>query len=220
MASENGRFVSTVYRFWRALGASLQDVKMRMDQGGSLRGSNMRHFFIFCVGMFAFFARGQASVLPIKRTSGPSPESPVMKVELYWAEFKPVAGLTRDKGVPFGEEGSSLIYLHKKAALSNEDIGEARVDGEVSAGNGAAGKLYGVKMYLTKEGKQNLGRSGESGKKKVLVTVLDGREGSAFYVDVANLKNFVQPIGFFQKDQAEQLVNKINKSLPPVPAKK
>lgn len=57
----------------------------------------------------------------------------MMKIEFYWAEFKPVVGLTREKGVPFGEEGSSLIYLNKNPALANEDIGEARINGEMAS---------------------------------------------------------------------------------------
>lgn len=146
-----------------------------------------------------------------------TPAKPGIKVELRWAEFKVVPDLTLDKGVPFGEGDAPPIYLHKKAVLTNEDILEARIEGELTLGSALKGPVYGVNLYLTEDGKKKLARAGEPGKKKLLVTVMDGRDGSAFYVDVADLSKFVQPVGYYYKDQAERLVAGINRPVEPAP---
>ena len=169
------------------------------------------------VATFATAAEdSEESALPAQKQT---PAKPEIKVELRWAEFKPVPGVTEDKGVPFGEGDAPLIYYHKQAVLTNEDIAEARLEAEFTVGTGdTAMKLHSVNLYFTKEGKQKLAKSGEPGKKKLLGTLLDGRDTSTFYVDVADLSKFVQPVGFYAKKDAERIVQGIKP--PAVPAAK
>ena len=160
------------------------------------------------VATFAKAAQDSEQSAPRSETP---PARPRIKVELHWAEFKRVSGLTVDKGTPFGEEGTSLIFLHKQAVLTIEDVAEASVGGEFTVGAGdAAKKLHGVTLYFTEEGKRKLAKSGEPGKKKLLALLLDGRNPSAFYVDVADVSNFSQPVGFYEKKDAEDMVAGIN----------
>lgn len=157
-----------------------------------------------------FAPTAKASKDPAPRSEKPPPAGPGIKVEFRWAEFKPVRGRTEEKGVPFGEEGSSLVYLHKQAVLTNEDIAEARVGGEFTFGVGdRAKKLYGVSVYLSPEGKQKLARAGEPGTKKLLALLVDGRNTSTLYVDVADLSRFIVPVGFYEKSDAERITEGI-----------
>ena len=142
------------------------------------------------------------------------PAMPGIKIEFRWAEFKPVAGLTEDKGVPFGEEGTSLTFFHKQAALTNADIAEARVEkGFLWEINGQKIELHCVKLYLTKEGQQKLAKSGKPGTKQLLALLVDGRNTSTFYVDVADLTNFAQGVGYYELKDAEGLAAQINATI-------
>ena len=142
------------------------------------------------------------------------PAKPGIKIEFRWAEFKPVAGLTEDKGVPFGEEGTSLTFFHKQAALTNTDIAEARVEkGFLWEINGQKIELHCVKLYLTKVGKQKLAKSGKPGTKQLLALLVDGRNTSTFYVDVADLTNFAHGVGYYELKDAEGLAAEINAAI-------
>lgn len=146
---------------------------------------------------------------------------PRVKLELRWAEFRHVPGLTEEKGVPFGEGDSPLTYFHKQALLTNEDIAEVRIEGEITQGVGeTAKKLHGVNLYLTNEGKEKLKRAGEPGKKKLLATLIDGRNASTMYVDVADLSKFVQPVGMYERPDAERLAAGIKRPAAPAPEAK
>jgi dipeptidyl aminopeptidase/acylaminoacyl peptidase len=133
---------------------------------------------------------------------------PSIKIELHWAEFKHVPGLTDERGIPFGEGDAAPYFLHKQAIVTNEDIAEARIEGSFLLG---MKKLYNVKLYLTNEGKQKLARTGVPGKSKLLASVVDGnRDGGAFYVDVKDLSDFSYLIGFHEQADAERRVAEIN----------
>lgn len=70
-------------------------------------------------------------------------------------------------------------------------------------------------MYFTKEGKQKLAKSGEPGKKKLLALLVDGRNPSMIYVDVADLSKFTQPVGFYEKNDAERIAQGIKRPAKP-----
>ena len=129
---------------------------------------------------------------------------PGTKVELRWAEFKPVPGVTEAKGIPFGEEGSSLTYLHKQAVLTNEDLAEVRLgDPFTWEINGKKIELYSVNLYFTKEAKEKLVKAGQPGKNQLLALLIDGRNTSTMYVNVADLSKFSQTVGSYEKPDAE-----------------
>lgn len=170
--------------------------------------------FVPYAGMFSSKAKVDqivATFAKVAQDSGEPLARPRVKVEFHWAEFKKVPGLTEDKGVPFGEGNAPLTYMHKKAILTPEDIAEARIGGTIQVGDGTI-DVYGVNLYLTKEGKEKLARACEPGKKKVLVSVIDGRQGgSADCVDAARIPDLVPSLGYYHIGYSAQLVNRINR---------
>jgi hypothetical protein len=154
----------------------------------------------------AFVAAGCAAEL--KAQPQPPPEKPA-QVELRWAELRPIAGLTDDKKIQFGE-GDHWIYLHKKPVLSNEDVVEARIDGELALGADKNQKVHGVRLILTPEAKQKLIRSGEAKEKKLLAILLDGHNPATWWVDNSMFPTFDPSVGYYNPPDAERIVKRIN----------
>jgi acetyl esterase/lipase len=151
---------------------------------------------------------------PTPQPQSPKPAKPGTKVELRWAEFKPIQGVTDNNPIPFGEEGTSPTFLHKQPVLTIEDIAEARVgkgsDWEI---NGKTKQIHSVTLHFTKEGQQKLVKSGEPGKSKLLALLINGSNTSTSYLDVADIAKYVQDVGIYEKPDAEGIAAGINAAI-------
>jgi len=135
--------------------------------------------------------------------------TPRIKVELRWAEFKPVSGVTQEKGRRYSC-GDGLIYWHKNTILTNQDVADARLAGPTIIGGFKRQEIYHVNLYLTEAGKRKLAKSGRPGAKQLLVLLLDGQDsGGAYWVNVADLGSFVPWTGGREKAAAEKLLKGI-----------
>jgi hypothetical protein len=143
-----------------------------------------------------------------------APQKPSINVELRWTEFKHIPGVTEDQGIPSGEDGTGLVYHHKQAVLTFEDVAEARMTEPFNFEiNGKTTQMACVRLHFTEEAKQKLAKTGKPGTKQSLALLLDGRCTSSFFVDVADLSNFAQPVGCYEKAVAERMVAGFNAAI-------
>jgi WD40 repeat protein len=164
------------------------------------------------VATFAKAAQEAKESAPQSQTPARPPRK--IEIEFRWAEFKQITGVTVEKGIPFGEGDAPLTYMHRRAVLTIADLAEARVEeGFNWEINGKKSRMHPVNLYLTQEGKQKLTKAGMPGTKQLLALLLDGRDTSISYVDVADLSKFSQSVAYREQKEAEELVAEINAAI-------
>ena len=92
-----------------------------------------------------------------------TPVKPKGKVEIYWLEYKPIKGLTEEKGFTSSCDPKSLVYQHKKPAmvLTAAEVTEARLTNHDFSKNGLSSENYMVTLHLTKTARGKLAESCE-----------------------------------------------------------
>jgi preprotein translocase subunit SecD len=116
-----------------------------------------------------------------------------VKLEIRAAEKEAAEGLTEATV----EGTKQKIYLHKKAAITNEDIADARaaLDGD---GNPK------VDVTFTKEGAKKMQKLTEQQKEKLIAILVDGKVISAPVVNSV-VSEKAQITGKFTRDEVEKL---------------
>ena len=117
-----------------------------------------------------------------------------VKLEIRAAEKAPAEGLTEATV----EGTNQKIYLHKEAAITNEDIADARAARD-DAGNPM------VQITFTKEGAKKAEELTKQQKDKWIAILVDGKVVSAPMV-TGVISEKAQITGTFTRDRVEKLV--------------
>jgi hypothetical protein len=140
------------------------------------------------------------------------PEKGKIKLELRWAEFRPIPGVTEEKGEPFGEGNGPLYYLHKKPALTIKAVAEAYRGGTLEVANGI--KVHEAVLRMTDEAKMDLTLMPEVKAKKPLMIVINGKGGSGYFVEsLLAEKELLLGIGYYDQAFTDKLVKDINEAI-------
>ena len=130
---------------------------------------------------------------------------PKTKVEFRWIEDNPIKNVTEEKGIIAWE--NDLMYLHKNAILTSNDVAEAILSKNDLTANGI-GVVYSVKLILTQAAKQKLAMAIEKSGGKRLAVVVDGNiRGATFFKDKATIDANIPSAGFLSsKSEADRIV--------------
>jgi hypothetical protein len=153
------------------------------------------------------------SFLPLATADEP-PAKPKIQLEFRWGEFKPIAGVTEEKGEPFGEGNAPLCYLHKKPVLTIKDVAEAYRGGTLEVGGADRIKVHEATVRMTDEAKMKLTLAPEVKAKKPLMIVINGKAGSGYFVEtLLAKKDLLLDIGYYDQAYVDKLVQEINDSI-------
>lgn len=131
-------------------------------------------------------------------SAGQPAEKSAVKFELRRAESKPAEGLT--EATVAGTK--DRVYLHREAALTNQDITQARVTTDVND-NPA------VEITLTEEGRKKFAKLTEDHQGKPLAIMVAGKVISAPVVRETITEGRVFLSGRFTKEEVERIARAI-----------
>ncbi|WP_425618185.1 hypothetical protein NA78x_001884 [Anatilimnocola sp. NA78] len=146
-------------------------------------------------------------------------EPPQAKVEMRWVETKRVEGLTEVQGFQSSCDPDSIVYPHKKPALTltAKTVADAKLTKHDFSNSGLSSQDYSVTLHLTPEARQELLKTCPGDDTQYLTVVINGKywglrryekkQDGPEVPTQSQAETFLPDIGFFSSQaEAERLL--------------
>lgn len=150
------------------------------------------------------------------------PAKPKLKVEFYWAELKPIKGVTQDEpvvvrpqavvarkgGLEIDETKPQMkVYLHKRPVLTGDCVAKTELIKDESQ-NRDYPPHFKVWLRLTEKAKDTLADESKDRKRLhgILIVVVDGNYWyvMGYHKQIATARKFIPVIGDFKSEADAQ----------------